>query len=110
MGHNVMIGPNVDIYTVNHPVDALQRRKYMAQGFPVTIGHDVWIGGKASIMPGVTIGSNVVIAGGAIVTKNVPDNVMVGGVPAKVIKKLKPIAEWKRMRNWLEQLVPYFLI
>lgn len=88
-----MIGPNVDIYTVNHPVDALQRRKYIAQGFPVKIGNDVWIGGKASIMPGVTIGSNVVIAGGAVVTNDVSDNSMVGGVPAKLIKKLPPINE-----------------
>lgn len=93
MGHNVMIGPNVDIYTVNHPVDALQRRKYIAQGLPVKIGNDVWIGGKASIMPGVTIGSNVVIAGGAVVTNDVSDNSMVGGVPAKLIKKLPPINE-----------------
>lgn len=93
IGSHVMIGPNVDIYTVNHPVDAVARRKYMAQGFPVTIGDDVWIGGKASIMPGVTIGSNVVIAGGAVVTADVPDNVMVGGVPAQIIKKLPPIQD-----------------
>lgn len=91
IGHNVMIGPNVDIYTVNHPIDAKARRHYMAQGFPVTIGNDVWIGGKASIMPGVTIGSNVVIAAGAVVTKDVPDNVLVGGVPAKVIRRLPKI-------------------
>lgn len=87
IGNNVMIGPNVDIYTVNHPMNAQGRREYLAKGFPVTIGNDVWIGGKSSIMPGVTIGNNVVIAAGAVVTKDVPDNVLVGGVPAKVIKK-----------------------
>lgn len=88
IGNNVMIGPNVDIYTVNHPMTAQGRRKYMAKGFPVTIGNDVWIGGKVSIMPGVTIGNNVVIAAGAVITKDVPDDTLVGGVPAKVIKKL----------------------
>jgi len=88
IGNNVMIGPNVDIYTVNHPMDAQGRRDALGKGFPVTIGNDVWIGGKSSIMPGVTIGSNVVIAGGAVITKDVPDNVLVGGVPAKVIKNL----------------------
>lgn len=93
IGSHVMIGPNVDIYTVNHPLDALSRRKYMAQGFPVTIGNDVWIGGKVSIMPGVTIGSNVIIAAGAVVTKDVPDNSLIGGVPAKVIRKLPPIKD-----------------
>lgn len=88
IGNNVMIGPNVDIYTVNHPMTAEGRRDYLAKGSPVTIGNDVWIGGKSSIMPGVTIGNNVVVAAGAVVTKDVPDNSLVGGVPAKVIKKL----------------------
>lgn len=88
IGHNVMIGPNVDIYTVNHPLNAAGRAEYMAQGFPVTIGNNVWIGGKATIMPNVTIGNNVVIAAGAVVTKDVPDNVLVGGVPAKIIKSI----------------------
>lgn len=88
IGHNVMVGPNVDIYTVNHPMTAQGRRKYLAQAAPVTIGNDVWIGGKVSIMPGVTIGNNVVIAAGAVVTKDVCDNTLVGGVPAKKIKPL----------------------
>lgn len=88
MGHNVMIGPNVDIYTVNHPMTAEGRRMYLAKASPVSIGNDVWIGGKVSIMPGVTIDNNVIIAAGAVVTKNIPDNVLVGGVPAKKIKSL----------------------
>ena len=88
VGNNVMIGPNVDIYTVNHPMTAKGRREYLGKGFPVTIGNDVWIGGKVTITPGVTIGNNVVVAAGAVVTKDIPDNVLVGGVPAKVIKKL----------------------
>ncbi|MFD1418145.1 sugar O-acetyltransferase [Companilactobacillus keshanensis] len=87
-GHNVMIGPNVDIYTVNHPMTAKGRSEYKAIARPVNIGNDVWIGGKVSIMPGVNIGNNVVIAAGAVVTKDVPDNTLIGGVPAKIIKKL----------------------
>lgn len=88
IGHNVMIGPNVDIYTVNHPMTVQGRRDYKAIAKPVNIGNDVWIGGKAAIIPGVTIGNNVVVAAGAIITKDIPDNSLVGGVPAKVIKKL----------------------
>ena len=56
---------------------------------PVNIGNDVWIGGNCTILPGVTIGNNVVIAAGAVVTKDVPDNSVVGGVPAKVIKQIE---------------------
>ena len=57
-------------------------------GKPITIGDNVWIGGHAVINPGVTIGNNVVIAAGAVVTRDVPDNVVVGGVPAKVLRQL----------------------
>ncbi|PIO83351.1 acetyltransferase [Loigolactobacillus backii] len=88
MGHNVMIGPNVDIYTVNHPLTAKGRSAYLAQAKPVTIGNDVWLGGKVAIMPGVTIGNNVVVAAGAVVTKDIPSNTLVGGVPARKIKSL----------------------
>ncbi|GEO69061.1 sugar O-acetyltransferase [Levilactobacillus acidifarinae] len=90
IGAHVMVGPNVDIYTVNHPLTVPGRRGYLAKAQPVTIGHDVWIGGKVTINPGVTIGNNVVIASGAVVTHDVPDNVLIGGVPAKVIR---PLAE-----------------
>lgn len=88
IGDHVMIGPNVDIYTVNHPLTAQGRRDYLARAQPVTIGNDVWIGGKVTINPGVTIGNNVVIASGAVVTKDVPDNQVVGGVPARKLEKL----------------------
>ena len=56
---------------------------------PVTIGNDVWIGANCTILPGVTIGNNVVVAAGAVVTKDVPDNCVVGGVPAKIIKEIE---------------------
>lgn len=88
IGDNVMIGPNTLIITVNHPLKASERRNHMAIATPVTIGNDVWIGGNVTILPGVTIGDNVVIAAGAVVTKDVPSNTVVGGVPARVIKEL----------------------
>jgi maltose O-acetyltransferase len=83
-----MVGPNVDIYTVNHPLTKQGRRDYLAKASPVTIGNDVWIGGRVVITPGVTLGDNVVVASGAVVTKNFPDNVLIGGVPAKVLRSL----------------------
>jgi maltose O-acetyltransferase len=56
---------------------------------PVTIGNDVWIGGNVTILPGITIGNNVVVAAGAVVTKDIPDNTLVGGVPARKIKGIE---------------------
>ena len=58
-------------------------------GMPITIGNDVWIGGNSTILPGVTIGDGAVVAAGAVVTKDVEPNTIVGGVPAKVIKKIE---------------------
>lgn len=89
IGDYVMIGPNTLITTVNHPLSPKERRKHLGIGKPVFIGNDVWIGGNCTILPGVTIGNNVVVAAGAVVTKDVPDNCVVGGVPAKIIKALE---------------------
>lgn len=89
IGDYVMIGPNTLITTVNHPLTPKGRREHLGIGKPVTIGNDVWIGGNVTILPGVTIGNNVVIAAGAVVTKDVPDNCVVGGVPAKKIKDIE---------------------
>lgn len=89
IGDYCMIGPNVLIATVGHPLSAAKRRKKMAQAKPVTIGNDVWIGGNAIILPGVTIGNNVIVAAGAIVTKDIPDNCVVGGNPARKIRDLE---------------------
>ena len=89
IGDYVMIGPNTLITTVNHPISPKGRRAHLGIGKPVVIGSDVWIGGNVTILPGVTIGSNVVIAAGAVVTKDVPDNCIVGGVPAKLIREIE---------------------
>lgn len=88
IGDYCMIGPNTLITTVNHPLTVKGRRGRLAQGKSVSIGNDVWIGGNCTILPGVTIGNNVIIAAGAVVTKDVPDNCVVAGVPAKKIKEL----------------------
>ncbi|WP_313891043.1 maltose acetyltransferase domain-containing protein [Psychrobacillus sp.] len=89
IGDNCFIAPGVHIYTATHPLDPTERASGVENGKPVTIGHNVWIGGRAVINPGVTIGNNVVIASGAIVTKDVPDNVVVGGNPARIIKQIE---------------------
>ena len=88
IGNHVMIGPNTLITTVGHPLSPLKRRDYMAQAKPVTIGDDVWIGGNVTILPGVTIGNNVVVAAGAVVTRDVPSNTLVAGIPARKLKDL----------------------
>ena len=89
IGNNVMIGPNTLITTVGHPLSPKGRRQYHAFAQPVRIGNDVWIGGNVTILPGVTIGNNVVVAAGAVVTKDVPDNTLVGGVPARKLKEIE---------------------
>ena len=88
IGDTAMLAPNVVITTVNHPMDAEGRRKHLGIAKPVTIGNDVWIGANAVILPGVTIGNNVVVAAGAVVNKDVPDNTLVAGVPARRIRSL----------------------
>ena len=88
IGKNCMIAPRVSIFTAGHPLDAETRISGLEFGKPIIIGDNVWIGGHAVINPGVTIGNNVVIASGAVVTKDVPDDVVVAGVPAKGIRQL----------------------
>lgn len=90
IGENVMMGPDVKIFTRNHRFDRIDI-PMIEQGFsdsvPVNISDDVWIGANVIILPGVKIGKGVIIAAGAVVTKNVDDYSIVAGVPAKVIKK-----------------------
>lgn len=89
IGNNVFFGPAVQIYTVNHPLDAAKRRTLLEQAMPVTIGDDVWIGGGVVILPGVSIGDSSVIAAGSVVTKDVPSGVLAGGNPCRVLKLIE---------------------
>jgi maltose O-acetyltransferase len=86
IGSNVLFGPGVQIYTASHPLDAETRRTHQLSK-PITIGDDCWIGGNAVICPGVTIGKGAVIGAGSVVTKDVPNDSLAVGNPAKVIKK-----------------------
>ncbi|MFC0470155.1 sugar O-acetyltransferase [Halalkalibacter kiskunsagensis] len=88
-GDNCMLAPGVHIYTATHPLNPTERNSGKEYAKPITFGNNVWIGGSAVINPGVTIGDNVVIASGAVVTKDIPDNVVVGGNPAKIIKHIE---------------------
>jgi maltose O-acetyltransferase len=83
-----MLAPGVHIYTATHPIHPLERVEGPAYGKPVTIRNNVWIGGRAIVNPGVTIRNNAVIASGSVVTKDVPENVVVAGNPAKVIQTI----------------------
>ena len=88
MGNNVMLGPNVQIYTATHPLEAEARNSGREFAKPIHIGDNVWIGGNATLCPGITIGNNVVIGAGAVVTKSFPDDVFIGGNPARIIKPI----------------------
>lgn len=89
IGDYCMIGPNTLITTVGHPLLPSKRRNHLAQAKDIKIGNDVWIGGNVTILPGVSIGNNVVIGAGSVVSHDIEDNSLVVGIPAKVIKKLE---------------------
>jgi acetyltransferase-like isoleucine patch superfamily enzyme len=84
----VMIGPNVNIITSGHPLEPSQRRAYV-EAKPIVIEKNVWIAAGATIIGGVTVGENSVVAAGAVVTKDVPPDSLVAGVPARVIRSLE---------------------
>ncbi|MDR0984788.1 MAG: sugar O-acetyltransferase [Ruminococcus sp.] len=85
IGKNVLIAPNVGIYTATHPTNPSLRLKGFELGKPITICDNVWIGGGVSILPGVTIGENSVIGAGSVVTKDIPGNVVAYGNPCKAV-------------------------
>lgn len=87
-GDNVFVGPNCGFYTAEHPLDFETRNKGYEYAKPITVGDNVWFGAGVHVVAGVTIGNNVVVAAGAVVTKDVEDNCVVAGVPAKKIKSL----------------------
>lgn len=88
IGRNCFIAPNVEIYTAGHPLDAQRRNRGLEYARPVTIGDDVWIGAGVSILPGAVIGSGAVIAAGSVVRGTIPERVICGGNPARVIREI----------------------
>lgn len=87
-GHNCLLAPQVGIYTATHPIDPITRKSGLEFAKPVTIGDNCWIGGHAVINPGVTLGDNVVVASGAVVTKSFGSNLVIGGNPARILKEI----------------------
>jgi len=102
IGDDVFIGPNVSIFTACHPIDPKRRNTGIEWAEPVTIGNSVWIGGDATILPGVTIGDNVVVGAGAVVARDVPDSVVVVGNPARIIKHIDVEADGSSCRLGLD--------
>jgi len=88
IGDNCFIAPQVGIYTATHPIVAEERITGFEFAKPVTIGNNCWIGGHAVINPGVTLGDNVVVGAGSVVTKSFGSNVVIAGNPAKVIRNI----------------------
>ncbi|MGN1317803.1 MAG: sugar O-acetyltransferase [Lachnospirales bacterium] len=87
-GDNVLIGPHCGFHTAGHPIDYERRNKALEYAYPISVGDNVWIGAGVQVMPGVRIGSNVVIGGGSLVNKDIPDNSVAVGNPCKVIRKI----------------------
>lgn len=87
IGEGCMLGPNVQLYTAIHPVPPVPRADLLEAGAPITLGRNVWVGGGAIILPGVSIGENSVIGAGAVVTGDIPANCVAVGNPARVIRE-----------------------
>lgn len=87
-GDNVFVAPSCGFYTAGHPLDKERRNRGLEYAYPITIGHNVWIGAQVCVLPGVTIGDNSVIGAGSVVTKDIPSNVLAVGNPCRVIRKI----------------------
>jgi maltose O-acetyltransferase len=88
IGDDVQVGPNVQFLTPTHPVEAEPRRAKLEAAKPITVGDNVWLGGGVILCPGVSIGENTVVGAGAVVTRDLPANVVAVGNPARVLRPL----------------------
>lgn len=88
IGDDVQIGPNVQLLTPTHPVDPDLRRQRWEAAAPISIGHNVWLGGGVIVLAGVTIGDDTVVGAGAVVTRDLPSGVLAVGNPARVVRNL----------------------
>lgn len=89
IGKNVFIGPFCGFYTATHPLKYAERNKGLERALPITVGDNCWFGANVTVLQGVTIGNNCVIAAGSVVTKDIPDNCVVAGVPAIIKKQIE---------------------
>ena len=96
-GDNVFVGPNCGFHTSGHPIDFERRNKGLEYAYPIKVGNNVWFGAGVQVMPGVTIGDNVVIGGGSVVVKDIPSNCVAVGNPCRVIRH---ITEEDKTTNW----------
>ena len=88
LGEHVQVGPNVQFLTPTHPLDPQLRRTGREAGLPITVASNVWLGGGAILLPGISVGENTVVGAGSVVTKSLPANVVAVGNPARVIRTL----------------------
>jgi len=93
IGDDVQIGPNVQLLTATHPVDADARRDKWESAAPIVIGSNVWLGGGVIVCPGVTIGENTIVGAGSVVTRDLPSDVVAVGSPARTVRNLGEAAE-----------------
>ncbi|MCL2521096.1 MAG: sugar O-acetyltransferase [Spirochaetaceae bacterium] len=105
IGHNVLFGPRVSLFTASHPIDAAVRNSDLEYGLPITIGDNCWLGGNVTVLAGITIGDNVVVGAGSVVTKDIPSNVIAVGNPCKILCEItsKDQFYWQDKKREYEQ-------